>query len=357
MISIKKKRLKRTLFILLFLLAAFVRAQDAQYSQFYANALYLSPAFAGSNQTSRAILHSRLQWPGIDATYISSTFSIDHYFSRFKSGLGLLVNTDYLNAYSARTFRNLDIGLQYAYQIELSEAWTLRPGLQLSFAQKSFNSGNLTWVRQYDNRGFQGGFTGEEDNISTAPIYYPDVSTGGLLYSKNIWVGIAAHHLNRPSQSFLSDGSNRLNIRTTLHAGIKIPLGEPVRKRYGYDDSEIEKSVSPVMVYKMQGKYDQLDLGLYFRYNYFVFGSTYRGIPLKVYKSEKMNNDAIVLLAGVVYRGLNIGYSYDFTISKLASPYSGGSHELSITYNFLVEISSAKRKPPVRQRKPYCPAF
>lgn len=340
------------------LFGVILKGQDIQYSQFYANALYLNPAFAGANQTSRAILHSRLQWPSIDATYLASTFSFDHYFPQYKSGVGLLINTDHLYAYNnTRTFRNLELGLQYAYQVELSEEWTFRPALQLSFAQRSFNNGDLKWVQQYTDKGFQGGVTGEEANIPAAPIYYADVSAGGLLYNKNFWVGISSNHLNRPSQSFLGDGSNKLYVKTTLHAGMKFLLGSQDRPRYGIDESENEVSLSPVMLYKMQGKSDQLDLGMYFRYNFLVLGSWYRGIPVKLYKTEKSNNDAIVVMAGAIYGGFNVGYSYDFTVSKLAPAYTGGSHELSITYNFLLESNSKKRKPPGRNRKPVCPKF
>lgn len=334
-------------------------AQDIQYSQFYANALYLNPAFAGSNQNTRAIAHARLQWPSLDATYTGSTFSLDHFFPRYRSGVGLLFNTDYLSSATGRTFRNLNIGLQYAYQLELSEEWTFRPGLQLSFAQMSFNSSGLTWGKQFNDAGLNAALpTGEEATISNAPIYYPDISAGGLLYSKKIWVGIAAGHLNQPSQSFLQDGTSKLAIKSSLHAGIKIPLGAPKRQRYGVQASEKETSISPTMLYKMQGKYDQLDLGVYVRHDYLVFGSWYRGIPVKLYNREKSNNDALVFLVGAVYKGFNVGYSYDITISKLASPYSGGAHELSLTYNFLVELDrGGKRKPSGRNRKPVCPQF
>lgn len=341
------------------LFGTILKSQDIQFSQFYANALYLNPAFAGANQTSRAIAHSRLQWPAIDATYLASTFSFDHYFPQYKSGVGLLVNTDHLYAYNnARTFKNLELGLQYAYQVEISEEWTFRPALQLSFAQRSFNSGNLKWVDEYDNKiGYNPNLVTNEPGIAVAPLYYADVTAGGLLYNNSFWVGISSNHLNRPSQSFLGDGSNKLPVKTTLHAGYKIHLNSRDRPRYGIEEPENEVSLSPVMLYKMQGKSDQLDLGMYFRYNRLVLGSWYRGIPVKLYNSEKFNNDAIIVMAGAIVGGFNIGYSYDFTISKLAPAYTGGSHELSLTYNFLVESYSKKKKPGARHRKPVCPKF
>ena len=42
-----------------------VNAQDAMFSQFYANPLYLNPAFAGSNVCPRISLNFRDQWPSM----------------------------------------------------------------------------------------------------------------------------------------------------------------------------------------------------------------------------------------------------------------------------------------------------
>jgi len=351
-----RKNTTRLLLGLLLFTIFDIQAQDKQYSQFYANALHLSPSFAGANQTSRIIMHGRLQWPSLDATYIASTFSFDHYFEDFNSGVGVVLNTDYMKGYGNNVYKNLNLGLQYAYQLALSEKWTLRPGMQLSMLQNTFDS-RLTWDSQYDNNGIiPGKLTGEENTFLVAPpVTRPDVSAGALLYSSKLWAGISAHHLNRPSMSFMQDGSEKLNIRTTFHAGMKFVLSAPQVRRYGIDNSEIETSISPVMLYKMQGKNDQLDLGMYFRHNYLVLGSWYRGVPVKVYKGESFNNDAIIFLIGMIYGGFNIGYSYDLTISKLAIPRSGGAHELSLTYNFLIKSYPQKNRP--KQRKPTCPKF
>jgi type IX secretion system PorP/SprF family membrane protein len=353
-VLVLKKLLLIPFFISIFLIG---NAQDIQYSQFYANVLYLNPAFAGSNQTSRAILHSRLQWPGLNATYIGSTFSFDHYFPRFKSGLGVLFNHDHQFAFGNNAFRTMDLGLQYAYQVDLSEEWTFRPALQLTIANRRFQP-IAPYGDQMNNQIGQVPGLGSFDPTAQAGpnIFYPDISAGGLLFSKKLWVGLSTHHLNMPTQSFFG-ASNRLPIKASLHAGMKFLLNRGgTRQRYGINDGENEVSISPVMNYKMQGKFDQLDIGLYYRYNIFVVGTWYRGLPFKVYKNELTNNESMVILAGVIFRGFNIGYSYDLTISKLSRASTGGAHELSLTYNFLVE-SSSKKKPPMRHRKPVCPKF
>ena len=45
-----------------------VSGQDPEFTQFYANPLYLNPAFAGTARCSRVNLNYRNQWPGIYGT-------------------------------------------------------------------------------------------------------------------------------------------------------------------------------------------------------------------------------------------------------------------------------------------------
>ncbi len=65
----------------------------------------------------------------------------------------------------------------------------------------------------------------------------------------------------------------------------------------------------------------------------------------------------IVLLIGLTKRGpkdvLNIGYSYDYTVSKLGSS-SGGAHEFSISYSW---STRDPRKPPKDKLIIPCPKF
>jgi hypothetical protein len=63
-----------------------INAQDPHFSQFYSNPLYLATSFAGSSLGSRVVLNYRDQWPSVPGTYITSSFSFDHYFPKIKSG-------------------------------------------------------------------------------------------------------------------------------------------------------------------------------------------------------------------------------------------------------------------------------
>jgi hypothetical protein len=99
--------------------------------------------------------------------------------------------------------------------------------------------------------------------------------------------------------------------------------------------------------YRSQDKYDQLDLGGYFERAPFYAGLWYRGIPvLKRYDEGYANNDAVAVLVGLLVNDLRVGYSYDITISRLAT-HSGGAHEITLGY----EIAQSHKKRSAAKRR------
>ena len=84
---------------------------------------------------------------------------------------------------------------------------------------------------------------------------------------------------------------------------------------------------------------------MYYSHDPLVFGVWYRGIPLFKSYDNVINNDAIALLIGYTIKdyNLSIGYSYDATISRLATN-SSGSHEISIVYEIASKKSKRKRR-------------
>lgn len=327
-----------------------VCAQDPQYSQFYANPLYLSPAFAGSSLVPRVGVNYRNQWPALDATFVTYSASFDYYFPRVNSGVGLIINRD---QQGFAKLNSTDVGAQYAYQLQLGERVALRAGVQLSYVMRSVNFFDLTFGDQYTDRGFTGGPSGEPLLDNAANLSYFDFSSGGLLYSDRAWLGVSGHHLNRPSQSFV-DGDSRLPIKMTVHAGYKFPLDNETRSGLAQNVLAREKSISFATLYKAQGKFDQFDVGTYLTYEPVVFGLWYRGLPIKKTELGLNNNDALIFLVGFKQEGLSIGYSYDLTISNLGTS-TGGAHEISASYEF--PAAQPKRRVPRSARRLPCPKF
>jgi type IX secretion system PorP/SprF family membrane protein len=108
-------------------------------------------------------------------------------------------------------------------------------------------------------------------------------------------------------------------MKFTVHAGTLVNL-----KAGGFGDDR-EFSISPNVLYQQQGKFHQLNLGLYLTVDPFVGGIWFR--------HNFENADAIIPMLGIHYKNLRVGYSYDFTVSELKSV-SGGAHEISASWQF-----------------------
>jgi type IX secretion system PorP/SprF family membrane protein len=340
-----QKILNKIIFVILLILGLTnfsVSGQDIQFSQFYAAPLYLNPAFAGSAHSYRGILHQRIQWPSLDGKFLTSMISADGYSSKYKSGFGLVALQDYQGA---NTISSSSIGLQYAYELPLTEVYTVRAGLELNLISRSLDYSNLRFPSQYNDEGFQGGSV----DIANPRKTFADIGSGIVFYSNRLWVSAASSHDNTPNQSFVG-GVSRLPLKLSFTGGYKIPLGK--NKHLSYLEEEKDVSITPTAHYKLQGKSDQLDLGLYGIYDRAIVAVWYRGLPIKKYEAKLPNNESMVFILGYMIGNISLTYSYDFTISKLAQARTGGSHEINLTYIYHKRHKSVK---PMR-RLP-CPHF
>ena len=344
---------KKYLLLFIFLFSGFtVFAQDPQFTQFYANPLYQSPAFAGSALQSRVVFNYRYQWPNLNSNYQTYSASYDHFFEKIKSGVGIQVLND---KQGIGGLNSLDVAGQYAYQLRLSNKFSYRQGLQLSYVQRNINYSALTFGAQWDGNSFNKAISNDE-NLSTDVKRYADVSTGGLLFSDQFYFGVALHHLTMPKQNFLGQGDvSRLPIKITVQTGWKIPLDMETKRGLAENITDAEKSITPVLLYRQQGLFNQLDAGVYLTYEPIIVGLWYRGLPVRVTNITGINNhDALAVLIGYHLNGLTVGYSYDYTVSKLNNTATGGSHEISVSYTW-----RNNKKPPVPKSMKYtpCPRF
>jgi len=193
--------------------------------------------------------------------------------------------------------------------------------MQPGFGMRSVNYDNLMFGDQIA-RG--GGVATIEVPKSTSMFF--DMSAGMLAYTKDYWVGMSFNHLNKPEQSLIEEGISHLPIKYSLHGGYKFDLN--VKET----DDLLRKTFSAALNYRGQNEFDQLDIGGYYTQSIFNLGLWYRGMPgFKAYRKGYGNNDAIAIIAGIKADKLNIGYSYDYTISQLTN-ISHGAHELTLSY-------------------------
>jgi type IX secretion system PorP/SprF family membrane protein len=329
-----------------------VTEQDPQFSQFYAAPLYLNPAFAGSTGQARIGANYRNQWPAIDANFNTISAYGDFYNENKNLGFGAIINKDREGLLG---LQSTSIGLMVAYELKITNGLSFRPGFQASLYNRSINFDKLTFGDQFDpsTGQFLGGSSAEALNTGQSK-FFPDMTMGGLFYSKNGWFGVTASHITQPDQSLVGS-PDRLPMKLSGHGGWKFYLSPGVMGQ-GFYSKPRERSITPTFQYRHQGRFDQMDLGVYYTLEPLIIGTWYRGVPFKNVNGI-VNNESIVLLVGFTKKGvkdiLNIGYSYDFTISKLGAR-SGGAHEFSIVYSW---STRDPRKPPKDKLIIPCPDF
>lgn len=345
---------KQLLYILSLLLlsAGLSKAQDFQFTQFYAAPLYLNPAFAGSSDWARANVLYRAQWPSSTAKFTTMYASFDQNIPQIRSGAGLMVTRDVQGA--AKLATNSVMGM-YAYRLDLTRKMAFRAGAGVGYSWLSIDESSLILRENIDNQ------TGQISNNAGALVNFEnrrffDVVAGGLLYTRKAWLGTSVRHLNQPDMTVVTGGNQKLPLYISIHGGYQFHLWKGNTYIKGAD---IRPSfISPAFHLKRQANFMQLDLGAYYYYDFLTFGAWYRGIPLSKKETVTItNHDAISLLAGYRWKGLSIAYSYDITISPLSTINTGGAHELSITYEFEYAFAPIKGRPPKDQRLLPCPKF
>ncbi len=314
------------------LLAALsARGQDPQFSQFYAAPQYLNPALTGNTFQDRIALNYRLQWPGVQPGYETYMAAYDHRFSTMNAGIGGMVMRDKAGSNGLTTTL---IGLSYSYEARINYRRAIRFGTRVGYGMKSVDPGGYLFADQVIR-----------DNASRSiepdlmpQVGYLDLAGGAMFYTEQFWAGISMSHLNRPNQSLMLDGTAPLAVRTSTHVGY----------RFGIDGRPYSKSDSRMTLaahYKMQGKWDQLDIGAYIEQGILTGGVWYRGLPIaKAYQPGYANNESFILMAGLLLDDqFRFTYSYDITISKMTMK-SGGAHELSLIYEWPKKAKNRKHK-------------
>ena len=288
--------------------------QDPTFSQFYANALYLSPSFAGATNEYRLAVNYRDQWPAVPGVFNTYSISFDKAMPNFNSGIGVLATYDVAGSGNLST---TNIGLLYSYDFNINKEWHIRPGVEFKFYYLGLDIGKLVFNSQITGSGTSPSVTPPPfDNVADI-----DFATSALVYNSRTCAGFTLDHLLTPKMSFYGNDAT-LPVKFNFYGGTQILKQTRLRQKS-------QEILSVAINFQKQGKFYQSDLGLYFYKDPIIFGVWYRGIPLVTSQA----GDAIIGLIGIKTKQLHIGYSYDFTISSLIGS-TGGAHEISLVYEF-----------------------
>ncbi len=306
--KVKNELKDKKLYLLLIIILGWVlnvRAQDVVYSQFYANPIYLNPAISGSKLCSRLTINYRNQWPTINQGYSSVSASWDQPVEKISGALGVIVNADVAGG---GIYNNLSANGIYAYRLEVSRHILLNAAVQVGYIQHRLDWSKLTFEDQANQS--------VPSQLNVGKI---DFSAGLLAgYKESLYFGVAVNHLTRPDMSYYDGTSNRMDMRFTIHSGMLIDIKD------GLDGKDLRNlSISPNIVYEQQGKFRQLNVG--------VYANSYPLVAGVWLRHCFGNPDAAIFLVGYQQKNYKLEYSFDYTISRLNIG-SGGAHEISIVY-------------------------
>ncbi len=285
-------------------------AQDPAMSQFYANPLFMNPAMAGVEGLSKIYLGYRNQWPGTASPYVTYHASYEQYIEALQGGIGLHVIND---RQGGGVINTMSMDAIYSYHLKVSRQLTVTGGFQASAGQRSMNPEGLVLP---DELAGNPGVT-----LQAQSRLYPDFSVGFGAFYKNMYGGIACHHLLQPYMSQTRDPNTRLSRRYTAHLGAMIPVYE---KRLGREVMQL----SPNIVFLQQDIYQQINYGLEVLFRNLLGGIWFRQDLLFSYGT-------LIFSAGYARDQFRFRYSYD---AKLSSPDllipSMGAHEISMSFVF-----------------------
>lgn len=335
----------RKLFISVFLIGAalMVRAQDPNFSQFFASPLTLNPALTGKfDGTFRVAGNYRNQWPSINNAFTTATLSIDgsllkNSIPEFDQlGVGLMAFTD---KSGNGVLQNNYIAASAAYHKALDEDGYHQIGLgfQGTYVSKRLDISSLKFESMLRSNGFTGlmdeSFSDNQINVS-----YFDMNVG-LLYNgstdgmNNYYIGASMYHVNRPKETF-RQGNYLLEPRLTLQAGAMLPMGEFNAFHFSANHSRQANATNTVLggAYMLNVNQDpENPTNLY-------IGSWYRF------------GDAIIPYVGLEFGSFHLGTTYDVNVSSLkpASNMRGGA-EISLIY--------IKKRTDPNAKRLNCPRF
>lgn len=262
------------------LAAAGAGAQDLHYSQFYNSPLNMNPALAGSfNGSHRFTVSHRDQWRFVPVPW--TTFSGAWDMNILPSGsektfYGIGANVNYDRQGDSR-LTLLNLTLNGAVHRSLNAKNILSLGAGIGLATRGFDTGSLTWDKQWDGDVFDTSLPSQEAFQNTERIFFVETSLGAkYLYQKssrtNVELGIGANHLIEPKTSFSTAGDIRLprrfsftgvgNFRLTEKLDFQAHLLHQIQNKY---NETVFGGLGKLYLSQQRGKELQMHLGLGYR--------------------------------------------------------------------------------------------
>lgn len=292
--------------------------QDAQFSQYMFNGIYINPAYAGYREQLNLSAFYRNQWTGLDGAPQTISFAADATANNERVGLALQLMNDRIGAQSSTMAY-----LNYAYRIPLGNREngnTLALGIGAGIVQYRIDGTKLDPTDGADPLLLN----------QRRSILMPDARAGVYFSNDRIYAGLSVDNLivhylepRKDNEHYFPDKK----MHMYLTAGGLIPLSDNFL-------------LKPSFMWKEDfAGPGSLDLNAFVLIAEKIWiGASYR-TAFNVLKKDHLDPSlqkpaAFVALAEIyVAQKLRIGYGYDIPLNRLGD-YNYGSHEISLGYFF-----------------------
>lgn len=290
---------------------------DAQFTQYFEVPSYYNAAAIGTSDLIRIRGGSRLQWVGIPKAPKTFLVTGDMPFKLMNKrlGVGLMMQQESMGLY-----KNMTIGAQAAYKLKLFKG-ELSIGLQLGFIDESFKGSEVILPDGDDYH------QGTDEGIPTTDVHGTSFDLGlGVWYThRYFWAGLSATHLNEPTVTMSTDGTDgkeyEFKAGRTVYfmAGSNIPIKNTLFE------------IQPSFLVKSDFTFTTGEITARVRYNKFLTA----GVGYRI-------NDAVSLILGAEFKNFFLGYSYDYATSAISRA-SNGSHEIWGGYRLKLDLGEKNR--------------
>jgi len=288
--------------------------QDAQFSQYIFNGLYINPAYAGYKEDLYVNSFFRSQWTGLEGAPTTFSIAMDGAVKEGKVGLGFLLQRDQIGAQS-----NIAAYGNYSYRIQIGEQEhsKLALGLGFGFIQTGIDGTKLNPVDASDIYV----------PTTNQSVLLPDARVGVYYSNDNYFIGASVDNL----------------IAQYVHTGLTSALLIPVPKPHEYFTAgalfniDYQMKFKPsILIKDAPGAPTSMDINAFVLMNERLWlGATYR-TAVDIYNKPNLQqglqkSSAMVGMAEFfVNENFRVGYAFDYSMNKLGS-YGYGSHEISIS--------------------------
>ncbi len=301
-----------------------LKAQDIHFTQYFYSPMNLNPSNAGNYDGDwRFVNNYRNQWKALSIPYRTIGVSFDHqlYIHSEQFSYAFSVVND-KSGPAGLTVNKIFLALAYHKTIH-QHNWHM--GLQGGMVFKNYSLSELTFPSQFDmtTGHFNSQLPSTETNMQTN-INYPDINVG-VGWDKAFRyfhpeIGVSFFHLLSPKETFL-DNNNKLPVRSSINAGINIPI----------QSFYIKPEVYQMRQHKATDMIQGLECGYYLKKSSPFFKRIFAGVFAR--NDFSTSFDASIFIAGVQIKQLQLGFSYDINMSDLSKATNNrGAFEFSLIY-------------------------